>query len=41
MFPGASTLHGPNADHFDLLNHDAVYAALREWLADERPARDR
>lgn len=33
MFPGADTLHIPNADHFDLLNHDDVYAALREWLA--------
>lgn len=35
MFPGAETLHVPLADHFDLLNHDAVYAALREWLARE------
>ena len=34
MFPGAETLHVPRADHFDLLNHDAVYAALREWLQD-------
>lgn len=34
MFPGAETLHVPRADHFDLLNHDAVYAALREWLRD-------
>ncbi len=34
MFPGAATLHVPGADHFDLLNHDAVYAALREWLRD-------
>ncbi len=34
MFPGAETLHVPSADHFDLLNHDAVYAALREWLRD-------
>ena len=33
MFPGASTLHVPGADHFDLLNHDSVYAALRRWLA--------
>lgn len=32
LFPGASTLHVPGADHFDLLNHDAVYAALRGWL---------
>lgn len=33
MFPGASTLHVPGADHFDLLNHDTVYDALRGWLA--------
>jgi pimeloyl-ACP methyl ester carboxylesterase len=34
MFPGAETLHVPYADHFDLLNHDDIYAALREWLDD-------
>jgi hypothetical protein len=34
MFPGADTLHVPGADHFDLLNHEDVHAALREWLAD-------
>ncbi len=34
MFPGAETLHVPRADHFDLLNHDHVYAALRAWLQD-------
>ncbi len=34
MFPGAETLHVPYADHFDLLNHDAIYAAVREWLRD-------
>lgn len=34
MFPGAEVLHVPGADHFDLLNHDDVYAALREWLLD-------
>lgn len=34
MFPGAETLHVPCADHFDLLNHDDIYAALREWLLD-------
>ncbi len=34
MFPGAETLHVPCADHFDLLNHDDVFAALRGWLAD-------
>ena len=33
MFPGAETLHVPCADHFDLLNHDDVYAALRELAA--------
>ena len=35
MFPGAETLHVPGADHFDLLNHDDIYAALREWLASD------
>ena len=34
MFPGAETLHVPKADHFDLLNHDDVYAAIRTWLHD-------
>ncbi len=34
MFPGAETLHVPKADHFDLLNHDEIYAAIREWLRD-------
>ena len=34
MFPGAETLHVPLADHFDLLNHDDIYAAIREWLRD-------
>jgi pimeloyl-ACP methyl ester carboxylesterase len=34
MFPGAETLHVPYADHFDLLNHDDIYAAIREWLSD-------
>jgi hypothetical protein len=33
IFPGADVLHVPRADHFDLLNHDDVYAALRGWLA--------
>ncbi|MCX6395533.1 MAG: alpha/beta hydrolase [Propionibacteriales bacterium] len=32
MFPGADILHVGGADHFDLLNHDDVYAALRGWL---------
>lgn len=34
LFPGADTLHVPNADHFDLLNHDAVYEAIRGWLSE-------
>lgn len=38
MFPGADTLHVPRADHFDLLNHDAVADAIRMWLADEDDA---
>lgn len=33
LFPGANILHIPGADHFDLLNHDDVHAALRDWLA--------
>ena len=33
MFPGASTLHLPNTDHFGLLNHPAVHQKLKEWLA--------
>ncbi|RNL78786.1 lipase family alpha/beta hydrolase [Nocardioides marmorisolisilvae] len=33
LFPGADVLH-VQGDHFDLLNHDEVYAALRGWLAD-------
>jgi pimeloyl-ACP methyl ester carboxylesterase len=42
MFPGAETLHVPLADHFDLLNHDDIYAALRTWLQDrsDRPTRE-
>ncbi len=32
IFPGADVLHVPGADHFDLLNHEQVYAALRGWL---------
>jgi hypothetical protein len=34
IFPGADVLHVPRADHFDLLNHDDVHAALRSWLVD-------
>ena len=39
MFPGADVLHGPRADHFDLLNHDTVRAALRSWLQEDPDAR--
>lgn len=31
LFPGADVLH-VKGDHFDLLNHPEVYAALRSWL---------
>jgi hypothetical protein len=42
MFPGAETLHVPGADHFDLLNHDHIYAAIRGWLRDhtDRPTKE-
>lgn len=33
MFPGADVLH-VRGDHFDLLNHDEVHAALRRWLGE-------
>jgi pimeloyl-ACP methyl ester carboxylesterase len=33
MFPGADTLHLPNSDHFDLLDHPDVHRKLKEWLA--------
>lgn len=33
MFPGADTLHVPNADHFDLLNHPEIHSRLQRWLA--------
>ena len=32
MFPGADVLHVPGADHFALLNHPDVYAAIKKWL---------
>ena len=32
MFPGADVLHVPGTDHFGLLNHPAVDAALVDWL---------
>ncbi|GAA5051906.1 lipase family alpha/beta hydrolase [Nocardia callitridis] len=31
-FDETNSLHVPGAHHFALLNHDAVYAALRRWL---------
>jgi pimeloyl-ACP methyl ester carboxylesterase len=40
LFPGADVLHIPGAHHFDLLNHDDVYAALRTWLADDRSTQE-
>jgi pimeloyl-ACP methyl ester carboxylesterase len=42
MFPEADVVHVPRADHFDLLNHDDVYAAIREWLRDrsDRPTQE-
>ncbi len=33
LFPGADHLHLGRTDHFGLLNHPRVLAALREWLA--------
>ncbi|WP_336085606.1 esterase/lipase family protein [Nocardia sp. SSK8] len=30
---GVNGLHVPAANHFSLLNHDAVYQALRSWLS--------
>ncbi len=33
-FDDANGLHLPGANHFSLLNHDAVYAALLGWLGD-------
>lgn len=32
LFPDATTLHVPGADHFDLLNHVDVDRALHDWL---------
>jgi pimeloyl-ACP methyl ester carboxylesterase len=32
MFPGADVLHVPGAGHFDLLDHEDVYVAIRGWL---------
>lgn len=33
LFPHASVLHVPKADHFDLLNHELVHARMLGWLA--------
>lgn len=33
LFPDADLLHVGRTDHFGLLNHPAVLAALRDWLA--------
>jgi pimeloyl-ACP methyl ester carboxylesterase len=32
LFPDADVLHVPGTDHFGLLNHPDVYAALKTWL---------
>ena len=34
-FDDANGLHIPGANHFTLLNHDAVYESLARWLADD------
>lgn len=39
MFPEADVMHVPNAGHFELLNHDDVYAVMRTWLRHGGPAR--
>jgi pimeloyl-ACP methyl ester carboxylesterase len=33
LFPDATVLHLGRTDHFGLLNHPEIHAALREWLA--------
>jgi hypothetical protein len=33
LFPGADVLHVGGTDHFGLLNHPEVHAALKRWLA--------
>jgi len=33
LFPGADVLHVGSTDHWGLINHPDVLAALREWLA--------
>lgn len=37
LFPAADRLHVPCADHFALLNHGAVYDAMRDWLRHTGP----
>jgi pimeloyl-ACP methyl ester carboxylesterase len=32
LFPGADVLHVGRTDHFGLLNHPEVHAAMRDWL---------
>lgn len=34
LFPGAEVLHLPRTDHFGLLNHPDVHAALARWLGE-------
>jgi putative serine esterase DUF676 len=33
LFPGADVLHVGRTDHFGLLNHPEVHAAMKRWLA--------
>ena len=33
LFPGADVLHVGRTDHFGLLNHPDVHAAMERWLA--------
>jgi len=33
LFPGADVVHVGRSDHFGLLNHPDVHAAMRRWLA--------
>ena len=33
LFPDAETLHVGRTDHFGILNHPEVLAALERWLA--------
>ncbi|MEP6816328.1 MAG: alpha/beta fold hydrolase [Marmoricola sp.] len=40
LFPDADVLHVPGAGHFDLLNHEDVYAAILGWLTAPRSGTD-